>query len=1482
MTVESLGRLPRLTVALSLRSLDTTLLDSVLDRHRSITISTLARPPIVDRLLGRPPLGVLGTAAPGRLGTAVRLLHHLQGTADATEPPVATDSEPMPEYTTPVRSLLANHPTGSAAPLAVDVLRAAGSEPGSPATVDTATKSPASTEEADTTNGPDSRARTEDLTLAARSHSISTSLRAEPSVRHHNPTPADGLRVQQRATARLDPVRRTSESTASATAEPRPPHSRHSLEGVLATDQSVAATESAAGLEGRQSSPEVTTQPPSTVRPSLAHFARGFAPSHRLRVPLQSPTASASVPPTPSPDQQADEPASIAAVPQPHRMGDTGATLSDLATARLPPSAVTAFSQQAPQPVVGPRVQSEASGTSTTQSISQQATRASSPSSPVTHSDTPATPTATPADRAPSTESDGSASSPTDDAEQTPLSAESQSAQRHHVESRPASVEEPVPTPSTVESTARPASRTAVRSHPIQEPQIGGRRPYVSPVFAANRLAAHDVDRPPVWDYNAPVHSHSSRQQRSFGAAPTTPSADTHVSETSSTESADSNASVISPTESADFSALVTSSTATTAAVGPTGPAVESSSTGSPQPQGVTNHPPSVPASLAMPPTPRGSSVPTVDTGSSGSRTDIPPVHRQPSPAPPELPQPEPITLLPTVRSALATAGTRQSTSRNLLAEVPAVVSTPQSSPSVPGAELVALSPPESVSNPTASQPAVRETASTFGSEQTATRELVVEAPKPATPASAQASTPLGHPASGRSSYQPSADTHTTSGSSVQPSSPFRPSDQSTPSATAAVRSVAAALQSAQSVQSTPMPAVSIQPAQSTPGPRASTQSPPAMTGPPIASLGSSAVPSQLPEVAIQDATINRQGTPTVAAALPLAEQPAPPQPSGTRHPSPVDEAAEPTTALSPPATNTGSAAANAERSPPADSTPPSTPAVDLAGQPATLSHEPPRSRRISAPGEMAGPPRPSVGGRPRTRDSDPTYSAFDRLVTQVSRSRRPASRVVTPSLRAIQIPPTGLVAATDRASPVAGLLPRVPTQSAPAPLATPSVPAPDSPTTPSPSVAVPDSDFQPGRRHPSPVDQPDDDQPAPPTALTATPVTELDGPRSPISLATVSAVPAQSPPQPPAVPAQSSQQPPAAAVESVSGSATVPTATTQPTDSGNASVSLSGPTLGRSLSGSSLAPLGSTAARKPLGSSGSATQTLWSRLVTRPTPDGTPFRTAPDHSTPGVATPEMAATRPTAAPNRQTAPTARTAASASTTDPTATPESPPDPTAASESPLGPTASSESTPDPTTVSASNADPLSGVPSLVHQQSLGTGDGDTDSPLPGVEDGPSIARLASAFTTDSAQSTTDTSRIVTDRQTSAQSGPSGFRWRAASGQSLSHPRSRYEPPQSTPQAQEDLEHPRAGRNPLAAHDTQDGASTPKSPFSSPPRSGQPQSTSRPSAEDGNHGSPTDQSTLAETLQSEARTDELVGQLYRKMERKRRIERKRRGL
>ena len=1404
----------------------------------------------------------------------------MQGTADATEPPVATDSEPMPEYTTPVRSLLANHPTGSAAPLAVDVLRTAGSEPGSPATVDTGAKSPASTEEADTTDGPDSRTRTEDLTLAARSHFISTSLVAKPSVRHHDPTPADGLRVQQRATARLDPIRRTSESTASATAEPRPPHSIRSLEGVLATDQSVAATEPSAGLEGRQSSPEVTTQSPSTVRPSLAHFARGFAPSHRLRVPLQPPTASASVPPTPSPDQQADEPASISAVPQPHRMGDTGATLSYLTTARPPPSAVTAFPQQAPRPVVGPQVRSGASGTSTTQPISQQATRASSPSSPVTHSDTPATPTVTPADRARSPESDGSASSPTDDAEQTPPSAESQSARRHHVESRPASVEEPVPTPSTVESTARPASRTAVRSHLTQDPRMGGRHPRVSPVFAANRLAAHDVDRPPVWDYNAPISSLSSRQQRSFDVAPTTPSADTHVSETSSTESADSNASVISLTESADLSALVTPSTATTAAVGPTGPAVESSPTGSPQPQAVTNHPPSAPASFPMPPASRGSSVPTVDTGSSGSRTDIPPVHRQPSPAPPELPQPKPIALLPTVRSALAATGTRQSAPRNFLPEVPTAASTPHSPPSVPGSGLVALSPPESVSNPTASQPIVRETTSAFGSEQTAIRESVVEPPEPTTPASAQASTPLGHPASGRSSYRPSADTRTTSGSGAQPSSPSPSSDQSTPSATAAVRSVAAALQSAQSVQSTPVPAVSIQPAQSTPGPRASTQSPPAMTGPPIASTGSSAVPSQLPEVAIQDATLNRQGTPTVAAALPLAEQPAPPQPSGIRHPSPVDDAAEPTTALSPPATNTGSAAANAERSPPADSTPPSTPGVDLEGQPATPSHEPPRSRRISAPGEMAGPPRPSVGGRPWTRDSDPTYSAFDRLVTQVSRSRRPAPRVVTPSLRATQIPPTGLVAATDRASPVAGSLPRVPTQSAPAPLATPSVPAADSPTTPIPSVAVPDSDSQPGRRHPSPVDQLDGEQPAPPTALTATPVTELDGPRSPISLATVSAVPAQSPPQPPAIPTQSSQQPPTAAIESVSGSATVPTATTQPTDRGNASVSLSGPTLGRSLSGSSLAPLGSTAARKPLGSSGPATQTLLSRLVTRPTPDSTPFRTAPDHSTPGVATPETAATRPTAVPNRQTSPTARTAAS--TTDPTATPESPLGPTASSESPLGPTASSESPPGPTTVPASNADPLSDVPSLVHQQSLGTGDGDTDSPLPGVEDGPSIARLASAFTTDSAQSTPDTSRIATDRQTRAQSGPSGFRWRAASSQSLSHPRSRYEPQQSTPQAQDDLEHPRAGRNPLAAHDTQDGASTPKSPFSSPPRSGQPQSTSRPSTEDRNHGSPTDQSTLAETLQSEARTDELVGQLYRKMERKRRIERKRRGL
>ena len=1459
-TAESIGRFPRLTAACSLRSLDTTLLDSVLDRHCPITISTLARPPVVDRLLGRPPLGVLGTAASGRLGTAVRLLHYMQGTTDATEPPVATGGDPLPEYTTPVRSLLANHPTGPAAPLAVDASRAVGSETRLPATVDSGVKSPASTEEADATGGLDARARVKYPTLAARSRSTSTSTTAETPVRHHDQTSADGSTVQQRATVRLNHERRTSESTASTATESRPLHSTHSLEGVSATDQLVAATALGSDPEGsRRSSPEVTTQSPSTVRPSLAHFARVFAPSHRLRVPLQSPVGSASVLSTTSPDQQADEPASVSAVPQPRRMGDTGATLSYLTTARPPPSAVTAFPQQAPRPVVGPQVRSGASGTSTTQPISQQATRASSPSSPVTHSDTPATPTVTSVDRVRSPEPTEATSSPTDDAEQTPPSAGSLSPSRHHVYPHRVPIEDPAPTLSAVESTARPASTTVVGSYPTQEPRMEGHRPRVSPVFAANRLAAHGVGRPPVWDDDAPVSNHGSHQQRSVDVAPMTPSTDTHVSETSSTESADSNASGISLTESADLNAPVAPPTAATAAVDPAGPAVEFLSTGSLQPPAVAHHPPSARASSATTPASRGSLTPTVDAGSSDSRTDTPIVNRQPSPAPPEPPQP--MALLPAIRSTLVAAGTRQSAPRNPLPEVPRAVFTPHSQPSVPGSGLMALSPPGPALKSTTSQPMVRETVSASGSELAASRESVVGPPAPTTPASAQASTPGSRSASGRPFRPSSADTPGTSGSRAQPS--FRPpsADQPTPSATAAVRSVAAALQSAQSVQSTPVPAVSIQPAQSTPGLWALTQSSPAVAGPPIAPAGSSAVPSRPPEVTIQDTPSNRQSTPAASAALPPAEQLSPPQSSATQHLSPVDHATELTTALSPPSTDTGLSASDTVGSPTADSSPSPIPAIDPEVQPATLPHRPPRGRQASALGAMASAPRPPVDGRPRTRDSGPTRSAFGRLVTQVSRSRRPASRVVAPPLRATQIPPTRLVVATGRASPMAASLPSVPTQSAPAPLATPPVPVVDSPPTPSPSVAAQDSDSHPGRRHPSPVDQLDGEQPAPPTALAATPVTELDGPGSPISLATVSVVPTQS-----------SQQPPTTAVESVSESATVPTVTTQPTNRGSAGVSLSGPTLGRSLSGSSLATLGSTAARQPFASSRPATQRLLSRLETQPTPDGNPSKTALDHSTPGVATPETAATRPTAVPNRQTSPTARTAVSASTTDPTGTPESVPDPTA----------TSESQPDPTTVRTSTADPLSDVPSLVHQQSLGTEDGDTDSPLPGVEDGPSIARLASAFTTDSAQSTTDTSRIATDRQARAQSGPSGFRWRTASEQSLSHPRSRYEPQQPTLQAQDNLEHPRAGRNPPVAHDTQDRAPTPESPFSSPPEVGQPQSTSQPSTQVRNHGSPTDQSTLAETLQSEARTDELVGQLYRKMERKRRIERKRRGL
>jgi len=203
--------------------------------------------------------------------------------------------------------------------------------------------------------------------------------------------------------------------------------------------------------------------------------------------------------------------------------------------------------------------------------------------------------------------------------------------------------------------------------------------------------------------------------------------------------------------------------------------------------------------------------------------------------------------------------------------------------------------------------------------------------------------------------------------------------------------------------------------------------------------------------------------------------------------------------------------------------------------------------------------------------------------------------------------------------------------------------------------------------------------------------------------------------------------------------------------------------------------------------------------------------------------------------------------------------------------------------DPPAADESTADPLSDVPSLVHQQSLAAGDSDTDDPLAGGEDGPSIAQLAGAFTT-SDSAAVDTSQVATRPQDRGRHSPPGVRWRSESSPSLSHPRSRYGPQDPTPQSTEELEHPRANRRSPSGNDPQQHSDSdgPQSPFSSPPGVGQPQSTPRQSTEVERQRPSTDPSSLAETLQSGARTDELVGQLYREMERKRRIERKRRGL
>ena len=1344
-TGESIGQLPRIASGFSLRSLDTRLVDSVFDRHRSISISTLGRPPVVDRLLSRPPLGVLGAAAPGRLGTAVRLLHHRQETTDTTRPPAETGSEPIAPYAVPVRSLLDNQPVRRAITTAVDTSRVASAVP-TPEPVDDGTEIPSTSEADESTPASARTAREKDP--GQRTHTIHPNSSTNSLLDDSESPPPDDDTISppdddtilppengepstdqrepptnQRTTVDfVHPELSQGESAhMSATETPRRSIATLSPEAASTVDPSVAVLQqSTAQPEQHHSSPGPTAQSTSIDLPSLAHFTIGRQVSHPLGGPLQSPTSSTpptlttgrpsakSSPPTTasrpsvesSPPTTASQPSakssppttasqpfvessppttagrpsakspSTPATPQPIRMGETGARLSYLTTARTPPTVERQPEQSRHSTTGQPRTRSGRTHTLATPAATGQYSADSSTPSPATRSDSIPTPTPVVVDLPP--EPRDSESPTIEYIEQPPPSVEHQSPRRH--QSNPtttATAADTISDQSTVDSDSRPAppaSRgSSARQEPLptQDPHTGP-RPRASPIFATNRIAAHGISQPSVWEPVRPSSGPSGHRSRYLDIDRPTTSAVSHAPVAPSAGSPP----VSDPGPAADYSVLGGDRQPSADAVRSdrvSRPAVARSSSGSPP------HP--------------------VDARPTAG-TDAPTVRRQPSAAPPEPFRPEPMALLPTVRSTLA-AAEPQAISYALAATTAAVPSPQSATPTA--VQWFGTEPSQKT---TFSQPIVREAMSPTASP-------TADPPTPSTRA------------------------------------PDAPPRRSHPSG-ADARAVSTASE------------------QSTPEPTAGQLSPPTK---PVSS-------------------------------------------------SSTDPTVSPTASL------------------------------DSETQPTASSHQLSRRRQSDSSGAGVG-SRPAADSRRSTDGPESNRSALGRLATQLSAVRSVEPTISASPLRATHVPPTMVVDATARTSPAATRWPSLHTPPQPTAfgrlqptggdrtqpatnqlgtqrtsLSTPNrTPAADPQVSTSGITGVsPVSASQPDRSqsHAGPADGFDQVQPsAPLTASVATPEAAGDSPELPTAAA----------------------------------------ATTQPSVAGRVGSLLASPIQPQSSHRSSLVPLGSAVAHQPLGSF-------------RPPlhGDASSHRAESSRNVGSITVPLQST--PSAEPAE---PSAQSRPRGLRTESPTLPElqEPTEPSVLSASPA--------------LSESAADPLSDVPSLVHQESLASGGADT---APSAsEDGPSVAQLAAAVRTHShTSSTPDTSQVATDRQHNSQSGPSGFRWRSESSQSLSHPRSRYEPQEPTTPQQDSIEHPRAGRQQSTDRESpQPQDETPTSPFSSTESNvGQPQSTSRPSTAARSRVSTPDPSTLAETLQSGARTDELVGQLYREMERKQRIERQRRGL
>ena len=1364
-TAESIQQLPRITTSLTLRALDSSFLNAISSRHQPITIGTLGTPVFVTRLLSRRPLGVLGSTAPGRLGAAVRLLHHVQGTTDATELPVETVGESLPEYTVPVRSLLSNQPDGSPAPLAADFARQR-PEPETAEPVDGATETPTATVGTTIPDAPREHLSPPDTDPAPADGGSPTD----------EPQPDDRQPSVQSDPAPVDHRQQPPESSQpAANGGPRQSTATQPAGNAPPVPPSVSVTQ-AATVDSAQRQPFKNNSPRSgpTALPSLTHIAAA-RPSQRTPISSQ-PTAAATAitsRPTaaaqPATRRNTDHSAPTAA-PQPRRIGETGARLSYLATASPPPSSIPAHPQQSPQPAADqPTRRGGTSGESTTTAVSEQPFGDGAPASPVARSGASGASTRLSDRPDQSTEPLGSAAFPTDHSEQPPAATRGQSARRHDVDPHVNPPDEDAaPVPSVADATA--ASETtathdslAVRDHSTEP------RPRASPVFAANRIHAHAVDRSSVWDREQPTATRSRSQPRvpdatgssappAVNRSPVGPSSATGQASTPDTYRAAPDSSAATPTA------------ATPEPRSPTAPAEQTTANTE---AATDRHLPAPQQLLQQPRPPQPPQQPR-----------LPQLPQQPRP--PQLPQPPrpaPLALLPTVQSTLAAAGTERTIGDRQHATTPfQLIGTETVAPGrtpVSASTPLARSTPESPRAATASQTVVREAEPlsepprTARHERTASQSDTAAPTAPQSPSSAahgpstapegyvHRSSPSGGLTAGEQTVEPQAAPAQVA--APQPVSP----DRSTRSPIETVRSMADGLQSAGATPSLVVP----------------TRSTAATATLPVAPSVSAATATNPP------ATVDRQSAPEAALDQP------PVTPTG-QPPTPTDRPEAPTgdqsTSTGDQSTSTGDQSTSTD--PPARQPTGSTVHTD------SPIHRPAgRSTPVGSPG---------VGNRPTAADSQSTPAAVGEPVPQSGGARPATGPGVASPLRPSHVPPATLVGVTAPQSPSVGRL------STRAMSALPAVPdreqsvgigrarqADATATTASPpgvdiaAVSLEDvgesirADPSQGPGQPRPLDRRHRPRPAGP----------VDSPA-----ATPEQTPAQSAPSPD----------PASAIprRSTSGSTTARATTAQPT--------------ARPTAGSRLGSLGTVARQPPLGS----------------------YRPAPRDR----ESSDTAVDTPTSQPAGDSA-----GQQASSAEPFAVAES-------------------------TVSEPTADPLSDVPSLVHQQSLAAGDSDTDDPLAGGGDGPSIAQLAGAFTT-SESAAVDTSQVAARPQDRAGTEPSGLRWRPASEQSLTHPRSRYAPQEPAAQSQDELEHPRASRRSQSNNDPQGSdTDTPQSPFSSPPGLGQPQSTPRQSTEVQRQRSTTDPSSLADTLQSGARTDELVGQLYREMERKRRIERKRRGL